>query len=67
MKKNRKLDVIFVLDKSGSMSNNVDETISNFNEYLEREKNNKYQDKLFYIGIMIYIIFQFGLFLFPFI
>lgn len=42
MKKNRKLDVIFVLDKSGSMSNNVDETISNFNEYLEREKNNKY-------------------------
>ena len=42
MKNNRKLDVIFVLDKSGSMSNNIDETISNFNEYLEREKNNKY-------------------------
>ena len=43
MKKNYKLDVIFVLDKSGSMSSNTDETISNFNEYLEKEKNNKYE------------------------
>ena len=43
MKINHKLDVIFVLDKSGSMSNNTDETISNFNEYLEKEKNNKYE------------------------
>ena len=42
MKNNRKLDVIFVLDKSGSMSSNTDETISNFNEYLEKEKNNEY-------------------------
>ena len=43
MKKNKKLDVIFVLDKSGSMSNACESTITSFNEYLEREKNNNYE------------------------
>ena len=43
MKKEKKLDVVFILDKSGSMSNQVDNTISSFNEYLEREKKNKYK------------------------
>ena len=39
MKKERKkLDVVFILDKSGSMGGSEDHTISSFNEYLEREK-----------------------------
>lgn len=47
MKKNeRKLDVIFILDKSGSMSGSEENTISSFNEYLEREKKNKYDTRI---------------------
>ena len=42
MKKKKELDVIFIIDKSGSMSGSEDNTISSFNEYLEREKKNKY-------------------------
>ena len=42
MKKEKKLDVVFILDKSGSMSGQEDNTISSFNEYLEKEKKNKY-------------------------
>jgi len=38
----KKLDVIFILDKSGSMSGSEENTISSFNEYLEREKKNKF-------------------------
>ena len=46
MKKEKKLDVVFILDRSGSMSNQVDNTISSFNEYLEREKKNKYHTNI---------------------
>ena len=42
MKKTKKLDVVFILDKSGSMSGQEQNTISSFNEYLEKEKENKY-------------------------
>lgn len=42
MKKKKELDVIFIIDKSGSMSGSEENTISSFNEYLEREKKNKY-------------------------
>ena len=42
MKKNKKLDVVFILDKSGSMGGQEENTISSFNEYLEKEKKNKY-------------------------
>ena len=42
MKKEKKLDVVFILDKSGSMGGQEENTISSFNEYLEKEKNNKY-------------------------
>lgn len=43
MKKERKkLDVVFILDKSGSMGGSEDHTISSFNEYLEREKKNHF-------------------------
>ena len=40
--KKKMLDVVFVIDKSGSMSGSEDNTISSFNEYLEREKNNNF-------------------------
>lgn len=44
MKKNEeKLDVVFVIDKSGSMAGSEKNTISSFNEYLEREANNNYK------------------------
>ena len=38
MKKEKKLDVVFILDKSGSMGGQEENTISSFNEYLEKEK-----------------------------
>lgn len=41
--KNKKLDVIFVIDKSGSMGGSEDNTISSFNEYIDKEKNNKFK------------------------
>ena len=34
----KKLDVVFILDKSGSMSGSEENTISSFNEYLRKEK-----------------------------
>ena len=38
----KKLDVVFILDRSGSMSGSEEHTISSFNEYLEREKKNSF-------------------------
>ena len=43
MKKEKKLDVVFILDKSGSMGGQEKNTISSFNEYLEKEKKNNYK------------------------
>ena len=40
------LDVVFILDKSGSMSGSEDSTISSFNEYLEREKKNDFKTRI---------------------
>lgn len=37
-KKKEKLDVVFLLDRSGSMRDSASDTISSYNEYLEREK-----------------------------
>ena len=42
MKNDKKLDVVFILDKSGSMSGQEENTISSFNEYLEKERKNSY-------------------------
>ena len=42
MKKNNKqLDVVFLLDRSGSMSNCVEDTIGGYNSYLNEQKKNK--------------------------
>lgn len=46
MKKEKKLDVVFILDKSESMGGQEENTISSFNEYLEKEKNNKYETNI---------------------
>lgn len=46
MEKNKKLDVVFILDKSGSMGGSEENTITSFNEYLEREKKNKYKTRI---------------------
>ncbi|MBR3229839.1 MAG: VWA domain-containing protein [Bacilli bacterium] len=40
------LDVVFILDKSGSMSGSEDSTISSFNEYLEKERKNNYKTRI---------------------
>lgn len=42
----KKLDVVFVLDKSGSMSGSEEATISSYNEYLLKEKKNKFETKI---------------------
>ena len=39
----KKLDVVFILDKSGSMSGSEESTISSFNEYLKKEKKNSFE------------------------
>jgi len=46
MEKNKILDVVFILDKSGSMGGSEENTITSFNEYLEKEKNNKYKTRI---------------------
>ena len=49
MRKNnheKMLDVVFILDKSGSMGGSEEQTISSFNEYLEQEKNNKFKTRI---------------------
>ena len=42
----KKLDVVFILDKSGSMSGSEENTISSFNEYLEKEKKNDFNTSI---------------------
>lgn len=42
----KKLDVVFILDKSGSMSGSEEYTISSFNEYLMKEKKHSYQTNI---------------------
>ena len=39
--KNKEMDVIFLLDRSGSMSNCVEDTIGGYNYYLKEQKKNK--------------------------
>ena len=43
MKKEKKLDIVFILEKSGSMGGQEENTIGSFNEYLEKEKKNNYK------------------------
>ena len=40
-KKTNQMDVVFLLDRSGSMSNCVNDTIGGYNSYLEEQRKNK--------------------------
>ena len=40
MKKNKKLDIVFLLDRSGSMSGVENDTIWGYNSYIEKQKGN---------------------------
>ena len=37
----KELDMVFILDQSGSMKGSENSTISSYNEYLEKERENK--------------------------
>ena len=39
MPQNENLDIIFLIDRSGSMSGSEEDTIGGFNSYIERERN----------------------------
>lgn len=40
MNKNKKLDIVFLLDRSGSMSGVENDTIGGYNSYIEKQKGN---------------------------
>ena len=42
MDSNTDLDLVFLIDRSGSMGNSVDDTIGGFNSYLKKEKENEF-------------------------
>ncbi len=46
MKKNKEMDIVFLLDRSGSMANNVEDTIGAYNSYLKKQKEKKYNSKI---------------------
>ena len=49
MKKNnnkKEMDVVFLLDRSGSMSNCVEDTIGGYNSYLKEQKGKGYNTKI---------------------
>lgn len=39
----KKMDIVFLLDRSGSMSNAVGDTIGGFNNFIKENKTNKYE------------------------
>lgn len=45
-KNNKEMDVVFLLDRSGSMSNCVEDTIGGYNTYLDKERKNKYKTNI---------------------
>jgi len=47
MQKNKKeLDVVFLLDRSGSMQGSETDTIGGYNSYLEQQRKNKFNTKI---------------------
>ena len=46
MKKNKQLDIVFLLDKSGSMSGAEKDTIGGYNSFIEKEKKNNINSKV---------------------
>lgn len=46
MTKKKELDVVFLLDRSGSMQGSEQDTIGGYNSYLDKQRNNKYNTKV---------------------
>lgn len=46
MTKQKELDVVFLLDRSGSMAGNETDTIGGYNSYLEKQRKNKINTKI---------------------
>lgn len=46
MVKKKEMDIVFLLDRSGSMRGSEQDTIGGFNSYLAKEKNNEYNTKI---------------------
>lgn len=44
--KNENLDIVFLIDRSGSMSGSEEDTIGGFNSFIEREKNKGFNTKV---------------------
>ena len=44
--KTKELDIVFVLDKSGSMSGSEKDTIGGYNSFLEKERKNNPKSKV---------------------
>ena len=45
-KKIKEMDVVFLLDRSGSMSGIEQDTIGGYNSYLEKQRKNKMNTKI---------------------
>ena len=45
-KKLKEMDVVFLLDRSGSMSGSESDTIGGYNQFLEKQKKNKYKTNI---------------------
>ena len=46
MKRRKEMDVVFLLDRSGSMSGCEADTIGGYNSYLEKQRNNGYNTRI---------------------
>ena len=46
MTKTKQLDVVFLLDRSGSMQGSELDTIGGYNSYLEKQRKNGYNTKI---------------------
>ena len=46
MAKKKEMDIVFLLDRSGSMRGSEQDTIGGFNSYIAKERNNKYNTKI---------------------
>ena len=46
MKKKKEMDIVFLLDRSGSMSGLEQDTIGGYNSYIEKQKKNKMNTKV---------------------
>ena len=46
MTKKKEMDIVFLLDRSGSMSGSEEDTIGGYNSYLDKQRKNKFNTKV---------------------